>query len=55
MASTATTPMAKTASSTHQIRQVGAGAYTTSTLVIKAPRAEPPSAKALVTVGARWL
>src|SRR6201989_225891 len=55
MASTATVPAANTASSAHQIRWVGAGAYWTSALVISAPRARPRVKKLLVTSGARWL
>ena len=55
MASTATMLTAKTASSAHQIRWVGAGAYWTSALVISAPRARPRVEKTLVTTGARWL
>src|SRR5262249_17622924 len=55
MDSTATIPAAKTASSAHQIKRVGAGAYWTSALVIRAPRARPRLEKALVTSGARWL
>jgi len=49
------TPTANTASSAHQIRWVGAGAYATSALVISAPRARPSVEKALVTSDARWL
>jgi hypothetical protein len=45
----------KTASSAHQIRWVGAGAYWTSALVISAPRARPRVEKALVSSGASWL
>ena len=55
MASTATMPAVNTASSAHQIRWVGAGAYWTSALVISAPRPRPRVEKALVTRGARWL
>jgi hypothetical protein len=55
MASTAAIPAANTASSAHQIRCVGAGAYCTSALVISAPRARPKVEKTLVTTGARWL
>src|ERR1700722_7613390 len=55
MASTAMMPTANTASSAHQIRWVGAGAYWASALVISAPRARPRVEKALVTSGARWL
>ena len=55
MASTAGMPAANTASSAHQIRWVGAGAYWASALVTSAPRARPRVEKALVTTGARWL
>ena len=48
-------PTAKAASSAHQIRWVGAGAYWTSTLVIRPPRARPRLENTLVTTGARWL
>src|SRR5580700_4351504 len=54
MAAAATIPAAKTASSAHQIRRVGAGAYWTSALVTRPPRARPKLAKTLITKGARW-
>src|ERR1700761_2363387 len=53
MASTAAMPTANMASSAHQIRWVGAGAYWTSALVVSAPRARPRVEKPLVTSGAR--
>ena len=52
IASTATTPMMKAPSNSHQTRWVGAGAYWASTLAPIAPRAWPPVGAALETTGA---
>ena len=59
MASTAGLPATDTASSAHQIKCVGAGAYWTSTLVTSAPTASPRLEKRTRhqrrPLAARWL